>query len=48
MVLKPRLMGYLLTTAFLTQPTVALRHRYAILPIIDNWLNSHVQHGSEK
>ena len=43
MVPKPWLIDFLLSPAFLNQPTVSLWHQHAILPIIDDWLNSHAQ-----
>lgn len=48
MVPKPWLIDFLLTPAFLNQPTVSLWHQHAILPIIDDWLNSHAQSESEE
>ena len=43
MVPKPWLIDFLLSPTFLNQPTVSLWHQHAILPIIDDWLNSHAQ-----
>ena len=40
---KPWLIDFLLSPAFLNQPTVSLWHQHTILPIIDDWLNSHAQ-----
>ena len=43
MVPKPWLIDFLLSPEFLNQPTVSLWHQHAILPIIEDWLNSHAQ-----
>ena len=48
MVPKPWLIDFLLSPAFLSQPAVSLWHQHAILPIIEDWLNSHAQSESEE
>ena len=48
MVPKPWLIDFLLSPAFLNQPAVSLWHQHAILPIIDNWLNSQAHSESEE
>ncbi|MBO5534181.1 MAG: hypothetical protein J6B53_02125 [Clostridia bacterium] len=48
MVLKPWLIDFLLSPAFLNQPAVSLLDQHVILPIIGNWLNSQAHSESEE
>lgn len=47
MVPKPWLIDYLLTPAFLNQPTISFWHQQAVLPIVSKWLTRPVKQESE-